>query len=89
MSISFGFESRTETVAKPTAPKTTSGRGRRTIARTILARCRWVNRKHDALRYLDLTMEGKQWTAILYSQVVAIEHNHRRMGPEPDTSRLG
>jgi hypothetical protein len=34
-------------------------------------------------------MEGKQWTAILYSQVVAIEHNHRRMGPEPDTSRLG
>jgi hypothetical protein len=35
----------------------------------------------DALRYLDLTMEGKQWTATLYSHIFAIEHNRRRMGP--------
>jgi hypothetical protein len=35
----------------------------------------------DALRYLDMTMEGKQWTATLYSHIFAIEHNRRRMGP--------
>jgi hypothetical protein len=38
----------------------------------------------DALRYLELTMEGKQWTATLYSHIFAIEHNRRRMGPQPD-----
>jgi hypothetical protein len=37
----------------------------------------------DALRYLDMTMEGKRWTATLYSHVFAIEHNRRRMGPQP------
>jgi len=37
----------------------------------------------DALRYLDMTMEGKQWTATLYSHIFAIEHNRRRMGPQP------
>jgi len=36
----------------------------------------------DALRYLDMTMEGRQWTATLYSHVFAIEHNRRRMGPQ-------
>ena len=35
----------------------------------------------DALRYLDMTMEGKQWTATLYSNIFAIEHNRRRTGP--------
>src|SRR5580692_8165556 len=33
----------------------------------------------DALRYLDMTIEGKQWTATLYSHILAIEHNRRRM----------
>lgn len=28
-------------------------------------------------------MEGKQWTAVLYSHIFAIEHNRRRMGPQP------
>jgi hypothetical protein len=37
----------------------------------------------DALHCLDLTMEGKQWTATLYSHIFAIEHNRRRMGPQP------
>jgi hypothetical protein len=37
----------------------------------------------DALRYLEMTMEGRQWTAILYSHIFAIEHNRRRMGPQP------
>jgi hypothetical protein len=37
----------------------------------------------DALRYLEMTMEGKQWTANLYSHIFAIEHNRRRMGPQP------
>jgi hypothetical protein len=37
----------------------------------------------DALHYLALTMEGKQWTATLYSHIFAIEHNRRRMGPQP------
>jgi len=37
----------------------------------------------DALRYLDMTMEGKQWTATLYSHIFAIEHDRRRIGPQP------
>jgi hypothetical protein len=36
----------------------------------------------DALRYLEMTMEGKQWIATLYSHVFAIEHNRRRVGPQ-------
>ena len=36
----------------------------------------------DALRYLEMTMEGKQWTATLYSHIFAIEHNRQRMGPQ-------
>jgi len=36
----------------------------------------------DALRYLEMTMEGKQWTATLYSHIFAIEHNRLRMGPQ-------
>jgi len=39
----------------------------------------------DALRYLDMTMEGKQWTATLYSHIFAIEHNRRRNGPHAGT----
>ena len=41
----------------------------------------------DALRYLEMTMEGKQWTATLYSHIFAIEHNRRRMGPQPGPQR--
>jgi hypothetical protein len=37
----------------------------------------------DALRYLEMTMEGKLWTATLYGHIFAIEHNRRRMGPQP------
>ena len=37
----------------------------------------------DALRYLEMTMEGKLWTATLYSHIFAIEHNRRHMGPQP------
>ena len=36
----------------------------------------------DALRYLDMTMEGKQWIASLYSHIFAVEHSRRRMGPQ-------
>lgn len=39
----------------------------------------------DALRYLEMTMEGKRWTATLYAHVFAIEHNRRRMGPQGGT----
>ena len=39
----------------------------------------------DALRYLEMTMEGKQWTATLYSHIFAIEHDRRRMGPQRGT----
>jgi hypothetical protein len=28
-------------------------------------------------------MGGKLWTATLYSHIFAIEHNRRRMGPQP------
>jgi len=41
----------------------------------------------DALRYLEMTMEGKQWVATLYSHIFAIEHNRRRMGPQPAQQR--
>jgi hypothetical protein len=37
----------------------------------------------DALRYLELTIEGKQWIANLYSHVFTIEHQRRRLGPQP------
>ena len=43
----------------------------------------------DALRYLEMTMEGKQWTATLYSHIFAIEHNRRRMGPQPGSLPQG
>lgn len=42
----------------------------------------------DALRYLEMTMEGKQWIANLYCHIFAIEHNRRRIGPQPGTPQL-
>jgi hypothetical protein len=35
----------------------------------------------DATGYLDLTVEGRQWVATLYSHVFAMEHDRRSMGP--------
>jgi hypothetical protein len=35
----------------------------------------------DALGYLELTIEGKQWISNLYSHVFTIEHERRRLGP--------
>jgi hypothetical protein len=40
----------------------------------------------QALRYLEMTMEGKQWSATLYSHIFAIEHHRLRMGPQPGPS---
>jgi len=37
----------------------------------------------DGLRYLEMTMDGKQWSATLYSHIFAVEHNRRHMGPQP------
>lgn len=37
----------------------------------------------EAIRALDLTVEGRQWVANLYAHVFAIEHDRRRMGPHP------
>src|SRR5215813_2045951 len=39
----------------------------------------------DALGYLELTIEGKQWIANLYSHVFTIEHDLRRLGPYRET----
>ncbi len=36
----------------------------------------------DALRYLEMTMEGRQWVATLYAHVFAVEHHRRRIGPQ-------
>jgi hypothetical protein len=36
----------------------------------------------DALRYLALTQDGRQWTANLYAHVFAVEHLRWRMGPQ-------
>jgi hypothetical protein len=41
----------------------------------------------DALRYLEMTMEGKLWIANLYWHIFAIEHDRRRIGPQPGTPR--
>jgi hypothetical protein len=35
----------------------------------------------DALGYLELTVEGRQWVANLYSNVFVVEHGRRRIGP--------
>jgi len=37
----------------------------------------------DAISYLQLTQEGKQWIANLHSHVFAIEHGQFRFGPHP------
>jgi len=50
----------------------------------------WSKVEHhigDALRYLEMTMEGKQWTATLYSNVFAVEHNRQRIGPALGAAR--
>lgn len=39
----------------------------------------------DARRYLEQTVEGRQWLAQLYSNVFAIEHNRQGMGPHLPT----
>ena len=36
----------------------------------------------DAVHHLELTMEGRQWVAQLYSNVFAIEHHRQHMGPQ-------
>ncbi len=36
----------------------------------------------DAIRHLELTIEGRQWVAQLYSNVFAIEHHRLHMGPQ-------
>ncbi|HZB90742.1 MAG TPA: hypothetical protein VE397_04820 [Stellaceae bacterium] len=38
---------------------------------------------HPALRYLDHTIEGKQWIANLYSHVLTAEHDRMAAGPQP------
>jgi hypothetical protein len=35
-----------------------------------------------AVKHLELTMEGRQWVAQLYSNVFAIEHHRQHMGPQ-------
>jgi len=35
----------------------------------------------DAIRYLELTQEGKQWLAMLHSHVFAVEHDQFSFGP--------
>ncbi len=36
----------------------------------------------SAIGHLELTMEGRQWVAQLYSNVFAIEHHRQHMGPQ-------
>jgi hypothetical protein len=39
----------------------------------------------DAIGHLELTMEGRQWIAQLYSNVFALEHRRQHMGPHLGT----
>jgi hypothetical protein len=41
----------------------------------------------DALRYLHMTFEGRQWIANLYCNVFEIEHGRRSMGPDSGNAR--
>ena len=41
----------------------------------------------DALGYMELTVEGRQWIANLYCNVFEIEHGRRRMGPQGKRKR--
>lgn len=43
----------------------------------------------DALNYLAMTVEGRQWTANLYCNVFEMEHQIRKMGPEGGRRRGG
>ena len=38
---------------------------------------------HPALKYLELTTEGKQWIASLYNNIFQVEHRMRYFGPFP------
>jgi hypothetical protein len=40
----------------------------------------------DAISHLELTMEGRQWIAQLYSNVFAFEHHRQHMGPQVGAS---
>ena len=42
----------------------------------------------DTIRHLELTMEGRQWVAQLYSNVFAFEHHRQNMGPQLADSRV-
>jgi hypothetical protein len=42
----------------------------------------------DAISYLQLTQDGKQWLANLYANVFAIEHKQFRFGPHPGEDRI-
>jgi hypothetical protein len=42
----------------------------------------------DAIRHLELTMEGRQWVAQLYSNVFTLEHHRQHMGPRLAHSEL-
>jgi hypothetical protein len=43
----------------------------------------------DALNYLAMTVEGRQWTANLYCNVFEMEHGIRKMGPEGQHGEAG
>jgi hypothetical protein len=42
----------------------------------------------DAIHHLEMTMEGRQWVAQLYSNVFAMEHHRQHMGPQLTGSRV-
>jgi len=42
-----------------------------------------------AVHHLELTMEGRQWVAQMYSNVFAIEHHRQNMGPQLDGDGFG
>ena len=42
----------------------------------------------DALRYLQITQEGKQWASNLYANVFSMEHRGQNLGRKPCLVRL-
>ena len=37
---------------------------------------------NEAMRYLNVTTEGRQWIANLHSHLFCVEHSHTLMGPQ-------
>ena len=66
---------------EPAARLRLAGRSHREISGLLLEqRRRCIS--SDGMKYLNLTVSGRQWIANLHNHVLCAEHSHRLMGPQ-------